>query len=48
MPFRRRTLDLAVAIRQQTPEEQSQYLAALDDFLTEWVRQRLKAEGEST
>lgn len=38
---RRRPLDLAVAIRRQTPEEQRQFEAAFDVFLAELVRLHL-------
>jgi hypothetical protein len=43
LPNRRPTLKLAVAIRRQTPEQQRQYGAAIDGFLSEWVRQHLDA-----
>lgn len=42
MPPRRRSLNIAVAVRQQTPEEQRQYIEALDVFLTETIRQHLE------
>jgi len=41
MPHRRKPPSLVVVSRQQTPEEQRQCNAALDAFLTEWVRQHL-------
>jgi len=37
----RKPLVLAVAHRRQTPEEQRRFNAALDVFLSEWVRQHL-------
>jgi hypothetical protein len=43
----RRSLDLAVAIRRQTPEQQRQFSAALDGFLTEMVRQHLDPQRSS-
>jgi hypothetical protein len=46
MPPRRRSLDIAVAVRQQTPEEQRQYIEALDVFLTELTRQYLGSQGK--
>ena len=46
MPRRRGPLNLAVATRRQTHEQQRQYNAALDGFLAEWVRQHLEAEKE--
>lgn len=48
MPRRRGPLDLVVAARRQTPEEQRQCNAALDVFLAEWVRQHLEAEKASS
>jgi hypothetical protein len=48
MPRRRGPLDLAVATRRQTPEEQRQFERALDVFLTEWVRQHLEAQKASS
>jgi hypothetical protein len=48
MPRRRGPLDLAVATRRQTPEEQRQYTGALDAFLAEWVRQHLEAQRKSS
>ena len=46
MPRRRGPLNLAVATRRQTHEQQRQYNAALDGFLAEMVRQHLEAEKE--
>lgn len=46
MLCRRRSLDLAVAIKRQTPEQQRQYNAAVDGFLAEWVRQHLGPQGK--
>ena len=46
MPRRRGPLNLAVATRRQTHEQQCQYTAALDGFLAEMVRQHLEAEKE--
>lgn len=43
----RRRLDLAVAIRRQTPEQQRQFSAELDGFLTEMVRQHLDPRRSS-
>jgi len=43
----RRSLDLAVAVRRQTPEQQRQFSAALDGFLTELVRQHLEPQRSS-
>ena len=37
----RHTPKVTAAIRQQTPEEERRFAAALDLFLTEWVRQEL-------
>jgi hypothetical protein len=48
MPRRRGPLDLAVAVRRQTHEQQRQFNTALDGFLAEWVRQHLEAEKAST
>ncbi len=44
MPRRRGPLDLAVATKRPTHEQQRLYSTALDGFLTEWVRQHLEAE----
>lgn len=44
MSLQRRPLDLAVATRRQTHEQQRQFNAALDGFLAEMVRQHLEAE----
>ena len=46
MPRRRGPLNLAVATRRQTHEQQRHYNAALDGFLAEMVRQHLEAEKE--
>ena len=46
MPRRRGPLNLAVAAKRQTHEQQRQYNAALDGFLAEMVRQHLEAEKE--
>jgi hypothetical protein len=43
----RRSLDLAVAIRRQTPEQQRQFSAVLDGFLAEMVRQHLGPQRSS-
>jgi hypothetical protein len=48
MPRRRGPLDLAVAVRRQTHEQQRQFNTALDEFLAEWVRQHLEAEKASS
>jgi hypothetical protein len=41
----RKPLALAVAHRRQAHEEQRQFEAAIDGFLTEWVRQHLGPQG---
>jgi len=42
----RKPFAIAVAHRRQTHEQQRQYIAALDGFLAEWVRQHLEAAGK--